>query len=121
MSQKPARQVNGCRAEDLACNHLQHTGLKLLNRNYRGRFGEIDLIMQDGSVIAFVEVRFRSDNRKLSAAETVDARKCERIIKTAMQYIQSMKKPDDFQYRFVKKALQDPDKNQEIDNLEHKG
>ena len=108
-----ARQADGNRAEDLACQHLQQTGLKLLDRNYRGRFGEIDLIMQEGSVIAFVEVRYRSNNRKLDASETIDARKCGRIIKTALQYMQSMNKPDSWQYRFdvvtVTGTLEKPD------------
>lgn len=47
-------------AERLAAIYLQRQGLKLLETNYRCRFGEIDLIMQDGKEIVFVEVRLRS-------------------------------------------------------------
>jgi len=100
MAKPPATAVDGHRAETAARKHLEKSGLKTLDRNYRGRFGEIDLIMQDGSVIAFVEVRFRSNNHKLDAAETIDMRKCSRIIKTAMQYMQTLKDPDSHYYRF---------------------
>lgn len=100
MEKLPATAVDGHRAETAARIYLENSGLKTLNRNYRGRFGEIDLIMQDGAMIAFVEVRFRSNNYKLDAAETIDMRKCDRIIKTAMQYMQSLKNPDAHYYRF---------------------
>ena len=100
MAKPPATAVNGHRAETAARKHLEKTGLKTLEQNYRGRFGEIDLIMRDGPVVAFVEVRFRSNNHILDAAETIDMRKCDRIIKTAMQYMQTLKKPDSHCYRF---------------------
>ena len=41
----------GAQAEQWAAQYLQQHGLKLLVRNYRGRFGEIDLVMQDGAVL----------------------------------------------------------------------
>ena len=50
----------GQHAEDLAAAFLQHHGLELLERNYRCRFGEIDLIARDGKTLVFVEVRMRS-------------------------------------------------------------
>jgi len=92
--------MTGDRAETIARQHLETSGLITLTRKYRGRFGEIDLIMRDGGVIAFVEVRYRGNNRILSAAETIDARKCQRITKTALQYLQSLNNPDKYGYRF---------------------
>ncbi len=92
--------AEGQRAERAARSHLERSGLRTLCRNFRGRFGEIDLIMQDGPVIAFVEVRYRSSAGKLDPAETIDRRKCERIVKTAMQYMQTLKNPDQHHYRF---------------------
>ncbi len=99
-SRQVATTTTGDRAETIACQHLEVSGLITLTRKYRGRFGEIDLIMRDGGIIAFVEVRYRRNNRILNAAETIDARKCQRITKTALQYLQSLKNPDNYCYRF---------------------
>ena len=73
----------GTGAEDLACAYLQKSGLRLLARNYRCRRGEIDLIMQDGEYLVFVEVRYRKNDAFGSAAETVSSAKRARIITTA--------------------------------------
>lgn len=63
-------------------------GLRLIARNYRCRHGEIDLVMRDGTTIAFVEVRFRSRIDFGSGAESVDARKRARLLSTAEHYLQ---------------------------------
>jgi len=81
---------SGAQAESWAAHHLQQKGLKLIAQNYRGRFGEIDLIMQDGDVLVFVEVRLRSNADFGGAAASVDARKQQRIIRTAHQYLASL-------------------------------
>jgi putative endonuclease len=79
---------SGAEAEDLACAWLQARGLRLRERNYRSRRGEIDLIMQDGEQLVFVEVRYRRSSRYGSAAETVTASKQARLISAASQYLQ---------------------------------
>src|SRR5690554_5120004 len=48
--------------EELACSHLQAAGLALLARNFRTRFGELDLVMREAGVLVFVEVRYRANN-----------------------------------------------------------
>jgi len=78
----------GAWAEDLACRHLLDRGLRLVTRNYRCRHGEIDLVMEDESVIAFIEVRFRSRTDYGSGAESVDARKQAHILSSAEHYLQ---------------------------------
>ena len=80
--------ARGAWAEDLACRHLLDQGLRLLSRNYRCRHGEIDLVMQDASTIAFVEVRLRSRTNFGSGAESVDARKQTRLLSSAEHYLQ---------------------------------
>ncbi|MCP3669207.1 MAG: YraN family protein, partial [Gammaproteobacteria bacterium] len=57
-SDQTTRKI-GTEAEDLALEYLKQQGLTLLNRNYHCRRGEIDLIMQDGNFLVFVEVRYR--------------------------------------------------------------
>ena len=74
-------------AEDRALDLLKGEGLKLVERNYRCRFGEIDLIMQDGQTLVFVEVRYRSSGRYGSAQESVTRQKQSRLLTTAACYL----------------------------------
>ena len=69
----------GRRGEDLACRHLEEQGLRLLERNYRCRAGEIDLVMLDGATLVLVEVRSRSSSDHGTAASTVGTRKQRRF------------------------------------------
>ena len=86
MVRKTARTV-GDQAEQYARQFLEDQGLRTLSGNFHCRFGEIDLIMQDGRTIVFVEVRFRSGKRFTSARFTVDARKRSKLIKTAAMFL----------------------------------
>jgi len=81
--------VNGGEAEDRALRLLQSRGLKLLQRNYRCRGGELDLVMRDGDTLAVIEVRSRSNPGFGSAAESVDARKQQRIVLATQMYLAS--------------------------------
>ncbi len=81
----------GRAAEDAACNWLTRRGLKLRERNYRCRFGEIDLIMQDGDGLVFVEVRSRARSDFGTPAETVNAAKRGRLRATAEHYLQQVR------------------------------
>ena len=78
---------SGAQAERWAAQHLRQHGLKPVAENYRGRFGEIDLIMQDGAALVFVEVRLRRNADFGGAAASIDARKQQRLIRTAQQYL----------------------------------
>ena len=79
--------TDGNRAEILACEFLQRQGLVLLERNWRSRFGEIDLIFREGNAIVLVEVRLRSNPRFGGAAESIHARKRSRLLAAARQYL----------------------------------
>lgn len=74
--------------EDYVLEHLQRQGLRLLQRNYRCRHGEIDLVMEEGPVLVFVEVRFRRSVRFGGAMESVDRRKQSKLLATAATYLQ---------------------------------
>jgi putative endonuclease len=76
-------------AESLACHYLETQGLSLIERNYRRRPGEIDLIMDDAGSLVFVEVRFRRQTRFGSGAESVDRRKQAKIVACAQGYLQT--------------------------------
>jgi putative endonuclease len=77
----------GAKAEQLAARFLQHHGLILLQRNYRCRFGEIDLILQDGTTLVFAEVRLRCRNNFVGAAASITATKQGRLVRTAQHYL----------------------------------
>ncbi len=77
----------GHAAERRALRFLKRRGLKFVARNYRCRFGEIDLIMTDGDCLVFVEVRSRRNNRVARAGLTVDHRKQKKLIRTAAMYL----------------------------------
>jgi len=85
----PLHLRRGQHGEQLAQSHLREQGLSLLECNYRCRWGEIDLIMQDGAVLVFVEVRLRAASRYGSPAETIGNRKRQRLIRTAQHYLQT--------------------------------
>ena len=78
----------GHSAEQLAAAYLQRQHLTLLERNYRCRFGEIDLIMRDGPEIVFVEVRLRSSQAYGGAAASITAAKQHKLARTAEHYLQ---------------------------------
>ncbi len=81
---------HGVHAENLAAQFLQHRGLKLLHRNYRCRLGEIDLILQDGAVLVFAEVRLRKRNDFGGAAASINAAKQAKLVRTAQYYLATL-------------------------------
>lgn len=68
---------------------LRRQGLKPVSRNYLIRGGELDLIMRDGGVLVFIEVRYRRSNDHGSGAESITARKQQRLRRAARHYLQA--------------------------------
>jgi putative endonuclease len=79
----------GRQAEQQACGYLQAKGLRLVDKNYRCRHGEIDLIMLDGEVLVFIEVRYRRSGLFGGALASIDMRKQRKLISTASHYLQA--------------------------------
>ncbi|MDH3348458.1 MAG: YraN family protein [Desulfobulbaceae bacterium] len=77
----------GQNGEDAAAAYLQKKGYKVLARNYRQRFGELDIIARDGEVLVFVEVKTRRSQRYGTPFEAVDRRKQRQLSKVALHYI----------------------------------
>jgi len=76
-------------AENLAHAYLCEQGLQSIERNYRCKVGEIDLIMLEQAILVFAEVRYRKSQRYGGSLESIDARKQQRIFLTAEHYLQS--------------------------------
>lgn len=67
--------------EQMAAEYLRRHGLKLIAQNINYRFGELDLVMSDGTALVFVEVRYRANVHHGHAAETITPSKQARLIK----------------------------------------
>ena len=77
----------GEQAEALAADFLRGKGLRIAARNYRSRYGEIDLIAREGATVVFVEVRSRASDAYGGAAASITAAKREKLLKTARHYL----------------------------------
>ncbi|KXJ48399.1 MAG: YraN family protein [Cycloclasticus sp.] len=91
----------GQQNEDLALTFLQQKGLTLMQRNYRSRLGEIDLVMKDREHIVFVEVRYRSSTKFGGALYSVDRRKQSKLIKCAQQYMANTAHQEGFRFDVI--------------------
>lgn len=88
MVEAPGKAQTGREAEQRARRYLEQRGLRHITGNYRCRQGELDLVMEEGETLVFVEVRYRSDARFGTGAESVDGRKQRRLIQAAHHYLQ---------------------------------
>jgi putative endonuclease len=77
----------GREAERQAAAFLQRHGMRIIVRNWRCRFGEIDLVARDGSTVVFVEVRARARRSFGGAAESIDHAKRRKLIASASLYL----------------------------------
>ena len=84
---EPTTIALGNRWEDVALEHLSANGLTLVDRNFRCRMGEIDLVMRQPNLLVFVEVRYRKSNRYATAAESVDLRKQRKLAQAAAYFL----------------------------------
>jgi putative endonuclease len=85
------KSLLGQSAESRAEAFLKARGLKLVARNWRCRFGEIDLVMQDGATLVFIEVRLRSRSDFGGAAASVTPAKQKKLLAAARQYLTTLK------------------------------
>ena len=82
----------GARAEDLCADLMRGCGLRILERNWQCRHGEIDLIAEEGATVVFAEVRLRNTRLFGGAEESVTAAKRARLLAAARLYL--MRRPE---------------------------
>ena len=70
-----------------AAAYLKKKGYRILEANFRCRFGEIDLIARDGAYLVFIEVKYRSSLKDGDSLEAVNRRKQRKIIRVAEYYL----------------------------------
>ena len=83
----PNESTAGARAEALAAVYLEARGLAIIERNFRRRCGEIDLVARDGTTLVFVEVRLRRGQAFGGAAASITAAKRARLLRAAGLYL----------------------------------
>lgn len=84
---KPERAARGARGEALAAKYYERRGYRVLERNFRTRQGEIDVIAQKENTIVFAEVKTRSEHAIAQPREFVTAQKQRRLILAARRYL----------------------------------
>ena len=88
-ARKDSRQQVGRWGEEVALRTLAQKGLRLVGRNVRTPYGEIDLILQDGDEMAFVEVKARTTGSFGLPETAVDGRKQGRMVRSALHWLQN--------------------------------
>ncbi|MCA1825926.1 MAG: YraN family protein [Myxococcales bacterium] len=87
------RQKLGALGEAKAAELLRSTGYRIVAQNHRCRRGEVDLIAERGDLLVFVEVRTRATSAFGGPEETVDARKQQRVVTAALDYLAHRRGP----------------------------
>jgi putative endonuclease len=90
----------GADGEEAACRLLRGEGYRILERNYRTRWGEIDAVALEGGELVFVEVRARSTDEFGSGAESVGPGKRRQMVRMARLYLQDRRVDVDRPCRF---------------------
>ena len=103
------RQQSGRRAEELAAEFLRAAGCEILERNYRRRLGELDIIARCAGVLVIAEVRMRASNAFGGAAASVTPVKQRRIVRAAQQLLQQHPELARLPVRFDVLVVSNPD------------
>jgi putative endonuclease len=94
------KRAAGADKEQLAARYLVDNGYTVLERNFRNKTGEIDIIAKKDNYIVFVEVKYRSNNKYGYAVEAVNYRKKQIIMHVAQFYMATRYKSCDIPCRF---------------------
>lgn len=86
--------ITGRFGEQLALEYLNSKGYNVVEKNYRNKIGEVDIIAYDKSILAFIEVKTRNNHEYGYAYESVDSRKQKKIINASLMYLQKYKLHD---------------------------
>ncbi|HCM82095.1 MAG: hypothetical protein UW37_C0008G0022 [Candidatus Gottesmanbacteria bacterium GW2011_GWA2_44_17] len=80
------KQNLGKHGESLACDYLEKHGYGIIDRNFKARYGEIDIIATKDKILVFIEVKTRINQKYGSPEEAVTPRKIKEVIATAAYY-----------------------------------
>jgi len=109
----------GKSGEDIACEFLKNQKMKIVARNYRDRFGEIDIICLDDDSYVFVEVKTRSSLAFGYPREAINSKKIFAIKNVAISYLKKIKKFDNVSARFDCVEILFNEKEYQINHLKN--
>lgn len=110
----------GSIGEELATKYIKDKGYNILDRNYRTKLGELDIIAKKENIIVFIEVKTRTSNVYGIPSEAVNYKKQQTIQKLAQQYILYRKLSNScFSYRFDVIEVKLIGKKYKIDHIEN--
>ena len=107
-------KFTGSKGEDIACQYLIKNGYKILEKNFKVSFGEIDLIVNKNNIICFVEVKTRNSLIYGLPEEAITEKKKSKIIKVAQYYI---KNKHLYKYLFRFDVISIKLKNNNLENI----
>jgi putative endonuclease len=115
------RKAFGFYGENTAVKYLTKNGYKILEKNFRTIFGEIDIIAKEKDTIVFVEVKTRKSDDFVSPLESVDSKKQKHLIRAGLSYLKSKKIFEKVPCRFdvVSIVSHDSDKNSKIELIKN--
>ncbi len=103
----------GKEGEELAVSFCRKKGYKVLEKNYKTAFGEIDIIARDGEIIVFIEVKTRADDTFGYPFEAVDARKREKIRRVALCFMKKFRREVPARFDVLSISFEDGNKRVE--------
>jgi putative endonuclease len=111
------QQHVGKTGEALAAKYLEDRGYQIIEQNFTSRYGELDLVARDGDSIVFVEVKTRTSSAFGEPEDSVTPEKLERIINTALLWLQANPdQPDDWRIDVVAILM---DHQNQIEDIQH--
>lgn len=114
-SVKPDHLIKGEFGENAAAEYLHSIGWRILERNYRAKHCEIDIIAYDGNEIVFIEVRTRSKGWMMQGADSVGPQKLSKLIYAARVWIANKRFDGFWRIDLISITLE----NNKIDKIEH--
>ncbi len=103
------KRTTGTDKENLACRYLEENNACILDKNFRCRQGEIDIIAKDGRFLCFIEVKYRQNDKYGYAQEAVNRQKRQKICKVSKFYLYSKYKSYDLPVRYDVIAISQTD------------
>ena len=100
MHKTDIRSYHGRKGEEQAASALEAAGMEIIMRNFRSKYGEVDIIALDGETIVFVEVKTWSVFGLEDLQYSIDIRKQSKIIKTAKYFLSENRKYNKMAIRF---------------------
>lgn len=111
---KKTSQKTGALGEDLALNYLEKSGYRIIQRNFKCKFGEIDIIAYSNKTLTFIEVKTRSTDQFGAPEESVNRAKQERQKRIAQYYFFKKRIPPEIPCQFDIVSIKLANKNPEI-------